>query len=357
MLKIFKKFNFFLIAFAFFNLELKADFIEIAPKYETPEIATSGDAADDPAIWFNANKPNESIIFATDKRSGVYVYDLKGKKLGFTELGNINNIDLRTINESLSLTTFIVGSNRSTQSVDVWINKDKYIAEDVANKTFALSKNPQLQAQSNINIYGICAGNDPELGLIIFATEDSGPNVEVWQYINSALKLIHTFSNNGESEGCVYDDENRTLFISEENINGVLKAYKLESSLNFNNPFVVDSREGNIGGDPEGVAIYKTSSTSGYVVLSSQGDSKYNVYNREAPYEYINSFRVGSSIYGSIDGASDTDGVAILSNKLNRDFPQGLLVVQDGYNKDKGIDKNQNFKYVSFRDILKKLQL
>ena len=45
MLKIFKKFNFFLIAFAFFNLELKADFIEIAPKYETPEIATSGDAA------------------------------------------------------------------------------------------------------------------------------------------------------------------------------------------------------------------------------------------------------------------------------------------------------------------------
>jgi len=46
-----------------------------------------------------------------------------------------------------------------------------------------------------------------------------------------------------------------------------------------------------------------------------------------------------------------------LSNKLNRDFPQGLLVVQDGYNKDKGIDKNQNFKYVSFRDILKKLKL
>ena len=45
------------------------------------------------------------------------------------------------------------------------------------------------------------------------------------------------------------------------------------------------------------------------------------------------------------------------SNKLNIDFPQGLLVVQDGYNKDKGIDKNQNFKYVSFRDILKKLQL
>jgi myo-inositol-hexaphosphate 3-phosphohydrolase len=169
--------------------------------------------------------------------------------------------------------------------------------------------------------------------------------------------LITTFSNKGESEGCVYDDENRTLFISEENTNGVLKAYKLDSALNFGNPIIVDSRQGNIGGDPEGVAIYKTSSTSGYVVLSSQGDSKYNIYNREAPYEYINSFRIGPSMYGLIDGASDTDGVAISSNKLNIDFPQGLLVVQDGYNKDKGIDKNQNFKYVSFRDVLKKLQL
>ena len=181
--------------------------------------------------------------------------------------------------------------------------------------------------------------------------------VEVWQYNNSLLKLITTFSNKGESEGCVYDDENRTLFISEENTNGVLKAYKLDSALNFSNPIIVDSRQGNIGGDPEGVAIYKTSSTSGYVVLSSQGDSKYNIYNREAPYEYINSFRIGPSMYGLIDGASDTDGVAISSNKLNIDFPQGLLVVQDGYNKDKGIDKNQNFKYVSFRDVLKKLQL
>jgi len=330
MLIIFKKFNFFLMAFIFFNLEVKADFIEIAPKYETPEIATSGDAADDPAIWFNATEPHKSLVLATDKRSGVYVYDLRGKKLGFTELGNINNIDLRSIDLSSELTTFIVASNRSTQSIDAWLYKDKHIADNANSKQFALSKNPQIQTQSNINIYGICVGNDPELGLIIFATEDGGPNVEVWQYINSALKLIHTFTNNGESEGCVYDDENRTLFISEENINGVLKAYRLESSLNFNNPFVVDSREGNIGGDPEGVAIYKTSSTSGYLVLSSQGDSKYNVYNREAPYEYIDSFRVGSSIYGSIDGASDTDGVAILSNKLNRDFPQGLLVVQDG---------------------------
>ena len=64
-------------------------------------------------------------------------------------------------------------------------------------------------------------------------------------------------------------------------LHGVLKAYNLNQEYPFLNPVIVDSREGNIGGDPEGVAIYKTSDTEGYVILSSQGDNKYNVYNRQ----------------------------------------------------------------------------
>ncbi|MDA9094436.1 phytase [Gammaproteobacteria bacterium] len=338
-------------------LNLNADFQEISPKYETVEVLTPGDAADDPAIWFNAEQPSKSLIFGTDKRSGVHVYDLTGKALGFTELGSINNIDLRTLyNKNRSDTYFFV-SNRTTQSIDMWAYKDSDIRLDIIDMNFALAKEPLIQMLSNINIYGICAGNDPQLGLIVFATEDGGPSVELWQYSNNTLKLLTTFSNNGESEGCVYDDENRTLFISEENTNGVLKAYQVNDSLDFDSAIIIDSRAGNIGGDPEGVAIYKTSLLSGYVVLSSQGDSKYNLYNREAPYNYIDSFRVGNSLYAAIDGTSDTDGVAILSNNLNRDFPMGIMVVQDGYNFDKDQAKNQNFKYLSFKDIIKKLKL
>ena len=35
----------------------------------------------------------------------------------------------------------------------------------------------------------------------------------------------------------------------------------------------IDSRDGNIGGDPEGIAVYKTGAKDGFIILSSQGDN------------------------------------------------------------------------------------
>jgi len=72
----------FLILFSF-NLysDPKDKIIHIVkPANETPQVISKGDAADDPAIWFNQFSPNNSIIFGTDKRSGVYSYNLAGKK-------------------------------------------------------------------------------------------------------------------------------------------------------------------------------------------------------------------------------------------------------------------------------------
>ena len=47
----------------------------------------------------------------------------------------------------------------------------------------------------------------------------------------------------------------------------------------------------------------------------------------------------------------------MVSTRLNSKYPKGLLVVQDGTNDGKKIVKRQNFKYVSFADVLKKLDL
>ena len=90
-------------------------------------------------------------------------------------------------------------------------------------------------------------------------------------------------------------------------------------------PIIVDSRKGNIGGDPEGVALYKTSATEGYVVLSSQGDNKYNLYNRKAPYAFITSFQI-SDQDGGIDGTSETDGISVSSFNFGGEFSKGLMV-------------------------------
>ncbi|MDA9040291.1 phytase [Gammaproteobacteria bacterium] len=158
-----------------------------------------------------------------------------------------------------------------------------------------------------------------------------------------------------QSEGCVYDDENRTLFISEEQDRGILRAYNIDDELDFSSPIVIDNRSGYINGDPEGVTIYKTSEKEGYVIVSSQGDDTFNLYDRLSPYKYIGSFKIGH--FKEIDGVTDTDGISAINFNLNNDFKRGLFVAQDGTNDGKLKVKRQNFKLVSFDEILKSLDL
>ena len=343
------------IVLAFFlTTSSLADYVEVEAIYETPPVVTKGDAADDPAIWLNKSNPSNSIVFGTDKKSGIYSYNLQGQELSYTNLGNINNIDTRTINvgddENISDVTFLFASNRTLGSVDLWVFEDNEIRQKLKNNSWKVPSKPSFRGKSDIIVYGICAGIDAKYGLVAFLTEDTGPRVEVWNLTEDGLNLITTFNNGGESEGCVYDDQNRTLFISEEEVRGVLKAYRLDDSFDFSEPYIVDSRDGQIGGDPEGVSLYKTPNNSGYLILSSQGDSKFNLYDRNYPYDYITSFRIGSS--KSIDNVTDTDGIETINFKLSDEYPEGIMIAQDGYNKDGLWSKKQNFKFVSFQDIL-----
>ena len=76
--------------------------------------------------------------------------------------------------------------------------------------------NPSYSGDANMIVYGVCAGYHPYFGDIAFITEDMGSKVQLWGFKNKSLSLIHEFKNAdaAQSEGCVYDDENQTLFIS-----------------------------------------------------------------------------------------------------------------------------------------------
>ena len=104
---------------------------------------------------------------------------------------------------------------------------------------------------------------------------------------------------------------------------------------------VVDSRDGNIVGDPEGVAIYKTSENGGYIILSSQGGNEFNLYDRQN-LQFIDKFEINE--------VQDTDGLDVTNQQIEGIFPNGFLVVQDGRN----LPSNQNFKIISMEEVLKK---
>ena len=69
--------------------------VEVFASGETLPVGTANeDAADDPAIWRDPVNPAASLIVATDKKAGLYVYGLDGKVRHFDPAGRLNNVDL-----------------------------------------------------------------------------------------------------------------------------------------------------------------------------------------------------------------------------------------------------------------------
>jgi 3-phytase len=102
--------------------------------------------------------------------------------------------------------------------------------------------------------------------------------------------------------------------------------------------------DGRLAADVEGLAIAEGPGRSGYLVASSQGDSTFVIYRRAGDNAYVRTFEIPPGAL--TDGVDDTDGIAVTTTRLDRRFPHGLFVAQDGKN-DTG---NQNFKLVPWRD-------
>jgi 3-phytase len=101
---------------------------------------------------------------------------------------------------------------------------------------------------------------------------------------------------------------------------------------------------GHLVADVEGMTIFQKDAATGYLLVSSQGDSAYAVYRREPPNAYVGRFRITA---GTLDAASETDGIDVTSASLGPAFPDGLFIVQD--DKNEGFSKN--FKLVRWGDI------
>ena len=69
--------------------------------------------------------------------------------------------------------------------------------------------------------------------------------------------------------------------------------------------------------------------------------------------QFVGKFHIVANEALGIDGASETDGLDLVSAPLNAEYPLGLLVVQDGRNLMPSA--RQNFKYVSWKDVLETL--
>ena len=73
-----------------------AQIVNVAAVVETTPVPSWGDAADDPAIWVHPSDPALSVVIATDKKSGIAVYDLSGAQLQFRAAARVNEFETPT---------------------------------------------------------------------------------------------------------------------------------------------------------------------------------------------------------------------------------------------------------------------
>lgn len=303
----------------------------VHPVAETAPVVSAYDSADDPAIWINPGDPASSLILGTDKRSGIYSYELDGSVRQYLPLGNTNNIDLRHAPWGRDDQTLVAASGRFPSELLL-------LALDHASRELRLVARHRVALREP---YGICLYRDEAQQLYVFLNSTDGSFAQYAVDPQFGIAEVRRFKMRSQVEGCVADDAAGVLYIAEED-RGIWRM-----SANAGDPDnreLLDSVRGeHLTADVEGLALYHGPRT--LLVASSQGDNSFAVYDTETG-EHLLSFHVVGD--ARTDGASDTDGIDVTAVSLPG-LPQGMLVVQDGRNTQP--DAHQNFKILSWSDV------
>lgn len=313
--------------------------LQVQPIAQSQAAVQRGDVIDDPAIWHHASKPELSRILATDKRNGLDVYDLTGKRLQQLAVGRLNNVDLRYgLRWQGKPHDVAVASLRNNNSLQLFA-----IAADGTVKT--AGQIPTAMQQ----IYGLCMFQPTAAQIYVFVNDKSGL-VEQYQLHsdgqNWSGQKVRSLQVKGQPEGCVADDKGQQLFVGEED-SGIWRFdAAADAPVTGEQILLVDGKE--LVADVEGLAF--APGDTPYLLASSQGDDSYVLYQGVAPYRQLLKFRVTTNPELGIDGSSETDGLDLTVRSLGLGFEQGALIVQDGRNRMP--EQGQNLKYVPWQAVL-----
>ena len=371
--------------------------------------------ADDPAIWYNSARPGSSLVLGTAKEGGLDVYRLDGSLVqslpapaapsAESAPGRFNNVDVLTgvrfpdgRRSDVAVVTDrgrdrirfyrIDGSRPAAPLTDV--------TDTAVPRAFAAT---EAEVDDQYTAYGTAVWRDQDTGRsYVLASRRHTPDLALFELRVTrsgtvtydkvrTLTLPSSFRTPGgtwspcqdpgdgpQIEGLVVDADEEELYIGQEDV-GV---WKVDADLDdepemvdrvrqFGIPAVYDpvSDECVEGADPgyggehitadtEGVTLFRGPSGRQYLIVSSQGDYTYSVYDTSDDDEWAGSFRVAPGT--AADGSEETDGIAATGQALGTAFPHGLFIAQDGYNApasgDDGDRTDTNYKLVDLSDVL-----
>ncbi|MFB2653133.1 phytase [Shewanella seohaensis] len=338
------------------NNESSDKIVEIPAWVESAPSDRPGDTMDDPAIWVHPTQPGKSLVLGTNKRWGLLSFNMRGEQVQALPSGRINNVDLRQ--------RVMLGGKKRDIAVATLRDNDSLAFYEI-DAEGKLNEYPN-QATNMQDIYGMCLYQDTD-SLYVFANEKSGRIAQYrvdWQANGPSIALVRDIHTPSQVEGCVVDEVQHALFIGEED-KGIWR-FNAKANGSTQGELIIKA-EGDLVPDVEGISLYQGATIHGkkqdLLVVSSQGDNSYLLYQAQPPYAQLGKFRIGMNLNGvengretSIDGSSETDGLAVTHLSVGTGaWQQGMLVVQDGHNHLP--DNNQSFKWLPWRSIVEKLSL
>lgn len=375
--------------------------VDVPYIYETEPIPAGTNSTDDVAI-FVADQPERSLILGVSKnapkdggKSGLFVYDLKGKELQYLPTERLNNVDLRQRN--------VLASNRDLKGNALFTVGDDLRVDYRGTLPLVDSVGSPISQEP----YGLCMGQDSSGRTFVFnAFKDgslfqhellSGVSDYTLAFVRSwhardllspsaqedlietrMRELLYEYETRPEMlgdlrekieeryqlEGCVVDDETGTVFVGIESF-GVL-AINFNSNAKAREVFRVKRpsidpeilQQVSMGAavfttDVEGIALARGKNGEKLLVVSIQGAHQYAVFNATT-LEHKASFTLGHS---SSDPVTETDGLEIVSVPLGNEFPMGAIIVHDDENRTgDGPLERANYKIASWSDVLEGVQ-
>jgi len=284
---------------------------------------------DDPAIWVNPQDSSEVIVLGTDKQEkngGLYAYNMEGKIINkVVPLDRPNNVDIAYgFNLAGQKVDIAVVTERGTDKIRVFSLPDLKPLDNDGISVFEgeAEKSPMGVAlytqsdSSNSKIYAIVGRKTGESGRYLFQYELQDKDGVI---VGNKVRELGKFQGGKEIEAIAVDNELGYVYYSDEGF-GIHKYYA--DPAKGNDELAVFGQK-DFKEDHEGIAIYKTSDSTGYIVVSNQQNNSFNIYPREGDAGQPNQYTRLAEVPVS---AIECDGAEAISMPVGAKFPKGMLV-------------------------------
>jgi len=341
----------------------------VKPTLETARTTQKNPDADDIAFWVHPTDNTKSLIIGTQKKAGYSIYDVDGNTLLDVNPGNIrfNNVDIiYGFDLNGTSTDIAIFTDRITNKFAIYKisetapyltdltdynSEELFVKEDDGDSAYGQAVYKSLLTNK---VYAYATQNGHSLAAQ-FELKASGEKI-AWTKIRTIT--LSADDDDKHAEGMVVDQEYGKLYIDQEDV-GIYTtdAEVTTDTILDENDLLLEVGDNQTAEDLEGITLYYKNSGEGYLIVSSQGNNTFAVFNRTAvdtENSYIDSFTIVADMNG-IDAVQETDSIDVTNIAIGTQFPNGAFIVQDGM--DTTVDPDDtatNFKWVKWEDIASK---